>query len=68
MTQPRSGLDAVTRRIKAEFVEMPGLSVTPEQAAKLWGLDKATCEVVIDALVHDSFLRRTPAGSVTRAA
>lgn len=63
-----TNLDDVTQRVRAEFVEMPGLSVTPAQAARLWGLDKATCEVVIDHLVEEAFLRKTHGGAVTRAA
>jgi hypothetical protein len=68
MTLTRPDVDAVALRVRAEFVEMPGLSVTPAQAARLWGLDKATCQVVIDQLVEAAFLRKTHGGAVTRAA
>jgi len=30
-------------RIRSEFIEMPGLRLTPAQAAKLWGVDDASC-------------------------
>ena len=38
---------------------MPGLRSTPSQAARLMGLDHATCDSVIEALVQERFLRRT---------
>src|SRR5262245_57646792 len=43
-------------RAKAEFLEMPGLSLTLAQAARLWALDTALCSAVISALVDSRFL------------
>jgi hypothetical protein len=60
-------LEAVVRRVRAEFVEMPGLRLTPAQATRLWGLDGDACHAVITVLVDSSFLRWTPSGAVTRA-
>jgi hypothetical protein len=60
-------LDAIVRRVRNEFHEMPGLRLTPAQATRLWGLERDTCGKVIDALVAAAFLRWTPAGAVTRA-
>ena len=60
-------LEAVLRRVRAEFVEMPGLRLTPAQATRLWGLDGPACQAVIEALVESSFLRWTASGAVTRA-
>jgi hypothetical protein len=37
----------VTRRVQAEYNEMPGLSVTLPQAQRLLGIDHDTCVVVI---------------------
>jgi len=59
-------LEAVLRRVRAEFVEMPGLRLTPAQAMRLWGLDRDSCRAVIDALIDASFLRWTQSGAVTR--
>jgi hypothetical protein len=59
--------EAVLRRVRAEFVEMPGLRVTPAQATRLWGLEGEACQAVIKALIDASFLRWTAAGAVTRA-
>ena len=59
-------LDRLVRRIKAEFLEMPGLRLTVHQACRLWGLERALCESVIDALVGSDFLRRSQAGLIRR--
>lgn len=59
-------LDHVVRRIRAEFLEMPGLRLTISQAARLWGLELADCRSVIEALVSVDFLRWTPKGIVAR--
>jgi len=60
-------LDAIIRRVRDEFHEMPGLRLTPAQATRLWGLEQATCRAVIEALVASAFLRWTAAGAITRA-
>jgi len=60
-------LHAAVERVRGEFLEMPGLRLTVPQAARLWGLDLASCEEVLEVLIRTSFLRRTPAGAVTRA-
>lgn len=43
--------------IRAEYLEMPGLSVTLAQAARLWHADRGSCRDVLDALTHEGFLR-----------
>jgi hypothetical protein len=60
-------LEAIVRRIREEFREMPGLRLTLAQATRLWGLEHEICRVVIDRLVSSAFLRWTPAGTITRA-
>jgi hypothetical protein len=44
--------------VHAEFTEMPGLRLTVPQAQRLFGLDAAMCEQVIDALVNAACLHR----------
>ena len=58
--------EGVVRRVRQEFLEMPGLRLTPAQAGRLWGLEAEICLAVIDALVAATFLRRTPTGAVMR--
>ena len=52
------------RRVRAEFLEMPGLKLTVPQAQRLWGVDRTTCEAVIDELTETRFLARTRDGAV----
>jgi len=59
-------LDAIIRRVRDEFHEMPGLRLTPAQATRLWGLEREICSKVIDTLVAAAFLRWTPAGRVMK--
>ena len=59
-------LDAIIRRVREEFHEMPGLRLTPAQATRLWGLEREICSKVIDSLVAAAFLRWTPAGTVMK--
>ena len=44
-------------RIRGEFREMPGLSLTIGQACRLWGCDAVTCRQVTDRLVAAGQLR-----------
>jgi hypothetical protein len=60
-------MNELVGRIRAEFLEMPGLRLTVVQASRLWGLDEENCRRVIETLVGSSFLRWTPSGMVGRA-
>jgi len=55
------------QRVRSEFTEMPGLRLTPAQAARLLGLDSPSCQRILNALVNSAFLRWTADGSVIRA-
>jgi hypothetical protein len=59
--------DPLLIRIRAEYLEMPGLRLTPAQAARLFGLDHDTCGRVLRDLVETSFLSARPDGSYARA-
>jgi hypothetical protein len=65
MSEPR-GLREVVQRVRGEFLEMPGLRLTPQQARRLWRLDESACEKVLGALVADRFLARTRDGAFVR--
>jgi Fic family protein len=52
------------RRVRAEFLEMPGLKLTLWQAQRLWGVDQPTCEAVIEKLTEAQFLARTRDGAI----
>jgi len=61
-------IDEVCRRIRAEYTEMPGLRLTPAQVERLCGVDRKTCQLVLDELVNDRFLRASPDGHYARLA
>jgi hypothetical protein len=56
--------ESTLRRVRAEFLEMPGLKLTVSQAQRLWGMDRGTCEALIDQLTESRFLARTRDGAV----
>lgn len=56
--------EATLRRVRAEFLEMPGLKLTLSQAQRLWGMDRSTCEALIEELTASRFLARTRDGAV----
>jgi hypothetical protein len=59
--------ETLIRRVRSEFLEMPGLHLTFSQAQRLWGLEQEICERVVTALIGDAFLRRTASGAIRRA-
>ncbi len=54
------------QRIRGEYLEMPGLRLTAEQARRLWSLDLNTCTVLLETLVDAKFLARTRDGMYCR--
>jgi len=56
----------VMLRVESEYREMPGLSLTLPQAARLWGLDHRTCERVLARLVERRVLKRALNGTFIR--
>ena len=43
-------------RLRAEYLDMPGLRLTREQVQRLCGLERAVCERVLETLVDTRFL------------
>ena len=58
MSAPDESAQRLIERAWAEFREMPGMSLTAAQAARLWGVEAATAGAILAALVD--------AGAVTR--
>lgn len=58
--------DQLFERIQGEFLEMPGLRLTPTQACRLWGLDNESCVRLLTHLADAKFLTRTRDGSFMR--
>jgi hypothetical protein len=67
-------LDDVVNRLRAEFLEMPGLRLTSGQVQRLCGIEKTLCQLGLDSLVATKFLyvnsdgvyARTTDGEVSR--
>jgi hypothetical protein len=57
----------LVERVRGEFIEMPDLQLTMQQAARLWGLDMPACRHVVEVLVDSAFLRWTDSGKIARA-
>ena len=58
----------VAERVRAEFEEMPGMTLTVPQASRLFGLERDLCRAIVERLVTDSYLRWTSNGTITRMA
>lgn len=63
-TEPSTEL--LLYRIRGEYLEMPGLRLTLEQAARLWHMDTAVCAAVLMQLVAERFLTCTRHGAYVR--
>jgi len=61
------GFEQIARRVRNEYLEMPGLSLTIGQAQRMWHLHRRECEDLFLALLDSGFLTRTPAGAYVRA-
>ncbi len=62
--QPRH--QQASQRIRAEYVEMPGMLLTPLQVQRLCDVPSSLCKVVLDDLVRAKFLYVAPNGSYAR--
>lgn len=65
-SEPVRATEDVLRRVQGEFLEMPGLRLTEAQARRLWGLDEASCDALLGALVDAKFLFKTRDGAFMR--
>ena len=50
-------------RARSEYLEMPGLRLTPWQAGRLWGIEPALSEHLLATLVSSGFLWRNREGA-----
>ena len=60
----QSGLE----RIRAEYQEMPGLRLTSAQVSRLCGVERSSCEQLLEALVDTRYLERSTDGRYARPA
>jgi DNA-binding IclR family transcriptional regulator len=58
----REPVHRLLKRIRAEYLEMPGLRLKLEQIQRLCGMDRSMCQVVLESLVNAKFLGVSPDG------
>lgn len=58
--------NTILNRVRAEYLEMPGMRLTLEQAQRLYGIERALCQTVLDVLVTEQFLCVTAEGRYAR--
>jgi hypothetical protein len=58
----------VLARIRAEYLEMPGMSLTTMQVQRLCGVEAPACISALNALVRDKFLWLKANGTYARVA
>jgi hypothetical protein len=51
-----------SRMVRGAYLEIPGLRLTRVQVQHLWDLEVGLSDTVLDALVDERFLQRTPEG------
>jgi hypothetical protein len=76
MTATRRRVEDLVLRIQSAFLDSPSLALTQSDAERRFGLDRATCIGVLDALVDGGVLaerggiyrRHFPRADVLRAA
>jgi hypothetical protein len=49
----------LVRRVRGEYLDMPGMRLTLVQAQRLFGLRPDICERILMELVREGFLRKT---------
>jgi hypothetical protein len=49
-------IEDVSERLRAEYLEMPGLRLKAEQVQRLCGIEETICGLILDALVASKFL------------
>jgi hypothetical protein len=58
--------ETLLRRVRNEFLEMPGLHLTAAQARRLWQIRDGECEALLQVLVNSGFLTRTRTGAFVK--
>jgi hypothetical protein len=59
-------INTLVERIRAEYIEQPGLRLTEAQASRLWRLDEPTTRHALTELTGDAFLQRSEDGRYAR--
>ena len=62
----KSATPHILQRIRVEYLEMPGLTLKPEQVQRLCGVDRTVCDAALSMLVDSGFLSMRPDGGYGR--
>jgi hypothetical protein len=54
----------LARRARIDYEQMPGLSLTPRQAGRLWKVSPDVSQRVLSSLVEVGYLKKSPSGFV----
>lgn len=49
-------IDDLLQRVRAEYLEMPGLELKAEHVQHLCGIERTICQMVLDSLLDEKFL------------
>jgi hypothetical protein len=60
--------NAMLKRIRAAFLEMPDVRLKAEQVQRLCGVERTICQLVLESLVDAKFLCVSPDGHYARLA
>ncbi|HEY7173148.1 MAG TPA: hypothetical protein VH417_19990 [Vicinamibacterales bacterium] len=63
MTVPQD----IVERVRSEYLEMPGMRLTPRQLQRLCGIGPSVCDAVLESMVAARFLMMKPDGTYARA-
>jgi hypothetical protein len=66
LTPSGAAFTTLVERIRAEYIEQPGLRLTEAQASRLWRLDEPTARHALGELTGDAFLQRSEDGRYAR--
>ena len=58
--------ELLVERIRAEYIEQPGLRLTEAQASRLWRLDEQQCRHCLSELTGADFLKLSEDGRYAR--
>jgi hypothetical protein len=57
----------IVERVRSEYLEMPGMRLTPQQLQRLCGIGPSLCYAVLESMVESQFLAVRPDGTYVRA-
>jgi len=55
-------IEEVRQRLRARFLEMPGLQLKSEEVQRLYGVERTISQMMLEVLVDEGFLSVTPDG------